>query len=412
VEGEKMMEQRPHYGWVMVAIGALMTCVAIGAMFSLAVFLQPITQATGWSRAGVSSAMTLNFLAMGIAGFGWGALSDRFGTRIVVLSGAVLLGLGLVLASRATSQLEFQLTYGLIVGIAAGSFFAPMIAAVTSWFERHRSLAVSLVSAGLGVAPMTISPFAAWLVSRSDWRSAQLTIGILVWILLVPASLFVRQAPGNAADRTRAGAAAGGARMNVSHALRSTPFIVLALTFFACCAAHSGPIFHTISYAIGCGLPATAAVTIYSVEGLSGLGGRLGLGLLADRLGAKRVLIGGLLVQAFAAGSFVFAARLEDFYAVAAVFGFAYGGVMPLYAVLARQYFGQHIMGTLFGAATMVSSLGMALGPSIGGWIFDTFGGYAWLYIGSFALGIGAVAIAFAFPATLISTTHLKEIAA
>jgi len=94
------------------------------------------------------------------------------------------------------------------------------------------------------------------------------------------------------------------------------------------------------------------------------------------------------------------------------VFGFAYGGVMPLYAVLARQYFGQHIIGTLFGAATMVSSLGMALGPSIGGWIFDTFGGYAWLYIGSFALGIGAVAIAFAFPASFISTTHLKEIAA
>jgi MFS family permease len=66
--------------------------------------------------------------------------------------------------------------------------------------------------------------------------------------------------------------------------------------------------------------------------------------------------------------------------------------------VLAREYFGQRIMGTVLGAATMVSSLGMALGPSIGGWIFDRFGGYAWLYIGSFALGIGAAAIAVAFP--------------
>jgi MFS family permease len=82
---ERNQTRAIHYGWVMVAIGALMTCVAIGAMFSLAVFLQPMTEATGWSRAGVSSAMTLNFLAMGIAGFGWGALSDRFGTRIVVL---------------------------------------------------------------------------------------------------------------------------------------------------------------------------------------------------------------------------------------------------------------------------------------------------------------------------------------
>ena len=82
----------------------------------------------------------------------------------------------------------------------------------------------------------------------------------------------------------------------------------------------------------------------------------------------------------------------------AVVFGFAYGGVMPLYAVLAREYFGQRILGTVLGAATMVSTLGMALGPLGGGWIFDRFGGYAWLYIGSFALGMGAVAIALAFP--------------
>lgn len=175
---------RTSYGWVVVALGALMTCVAVGAMFSLAVFLQPITEATGWSRAGVSSAMTLNFLMMGLAGFAWGTLSDRFGPRIVVLAGGVLLGLGLLLASRATSQLEFQLVYGLIVGTAAGSF--------------------------------------------------------------------------------------------------------------------------------------------------------------------------------------IFARRLEEFYAVAIVFGFAYGGVMPLYAALAREYFSQNIMAAILGAAMMISSLGMALGPSAG----------------------------------------------
>src|SRR5918999_4366299 len=165
------------YGWVMVALGALMTCVAIGAMFSLAVFLEPMTRDTGWSRAAISSAMSLNFIAMGIAGFGWGALSDRIGTRKVVLAGSVLLGLGLVVASRAPSQLAFLLSYGLIVGVAAGSFFAPMIAAVMGWFERNRSLAVSLVSVGIGVAPLTLSPFAAWLVAHTDWRTAQLAIG-------------------------------------------------------------------------------------------------------------------------------------------------------------------------------------------------------------------------------------------
>jgi MFS family permease len=388
-----------RYAWVMVGLGALMSCVALGAMMSLAVFLQPITEATGWSRAGVSAAMTLNFLVMGAAGFAWGGLNDRYGTRPVVLAGAVLLGLGLVLASRAASQLQFLLAYGVLVGASAGSLFVPMIAAITGWFTRHRSLAVSLVSAGMGVAPMTISPFAAWLLATRDWRSAQLAIGVLVWVLLVPAAWFVRQAPQAPAKQ---GADTAQPAMDVWQALRSTSFIVLGATFFACCATHAGPIFHTISYAMACGVPALAAVSIYSVEGLAGLGGRLVLGLLGDRYGAKRVLIAGLLVQALAAGLFVFVRRLEEFYAVAAVFGFAYGGVMPLYAVLARDYFRQEIMGSVLGAAAMISSLGMALGPGIGGWIFDAFGSYAWLYLGSFAIGLGAVAVAFAFPPPLV----------
>ena len=385
----------PRYGWVMVAVGALMTCIAVGAMFSLAVLLRPITEATGWSNTAVSSAMTLNFLAMGAAGFGWGALSDRIGPRKVVLAGALLLGLGLFFASRATSALQFQLAFGLLVGIATGSFFTPMIAAVMGWFTQHRGLAVSLVSVGVGVAPMTMSPFAAWLITQMDWRSAQLVLAGLVWATLVPAAFLVRRPPAAPASEE---AASDGPQMSVGEALRSPQYIVLALTFFACCAAHAGPIFHTVSYAMTCGLAPLAAVTIYSVEGLAGLGGRLAFGILADRLGVKRVLIAGLLVQAVAAGAFVYAARLGEFYIVAATFGFAYGGVMPLYAVLAREYFGQRILGTVFGAAAMVSSLGMALGPAIGGWIFDSFGRYTWMYVGSAAIGLAAAAIALAFP--------------
>ena len=385
----------PRYGWVMVALGAFMTCIAIGAMFSLAVFLQPITQSTGWSHAEVSAAMTIGFLAMGAAGFGWGALSDRIGPRPVVLAGAVLLGLGLFLASRAQSPLQFQLAFGLLIGAAIGSFFSPMIAAVMGWMTTHRGLAVALVSVGVGVAPVTMSPFAAWLITQVDWRQAQMVLAVLVWATLIPAALFARRPP--AAPAVGQGGAEG-APIRLRDAFVSLPFIVLALTFFACCATHSGPIFHTISYAMTCGVAPLAAVTIYSVEGVAGLFGRLAFGVAADRLGVKRVLIAGLLIQAIAAGTFVYAMRLGEFYAVAAAFGFAYGGVMPLYAVLAREYFGQRILGAVFGAAAMVSSLGMALGPVLGGWVFDRFGTYTYMYIGSFAVGLGAVAIAFVFP--------------
>lgn len=385
----------PRYGWVMVALGAFMTCIAIGAMFSLAVFLRPITESTGWSTTAVSAAMTLNFLAMGAAGFGWGALSDRIGPRPVVLAGAILLGLGLFFASRAQSVLAFQLSFGLLVGTAVGSFFSPMIAAVMGWISERRGLAVALVSVGVGVAPVTMSPFAAWLITQMDWRAAQMVIAVLVWATLVPAALFVRRPPVTSA----AGQGVSEEKpMKLRDAFLSAPFLVLALTFFACCAAHAGPIFHTVTYAMTCGIAPLAAVTVYSVEGLAGLGGRLALGVAADRLGVKRVLIAGLIIQALAAFAFISASRLGEFYAVAAVFGFAYGGVMPLYAVLAREYFGQRILGAVFGAAAMVSSLGMALGPAIGGWIFDTFGQYTWLYIYSGAIGLGAVAIALAFP--------------
>ena len=79
------------------------------------------------------------------------------------------------------------------------------------------------------------------------------------------------------------------------------------------------------------------------------------------------------------------------------MFGIAYGGVMPVSAIVVRVYFGGRIMGSMFGAVVMISTIGMAIGPWVGGFVFDRLGGYGWLYIGSCAIGLGAAAIAFAF---------------
>jgi MFS family permease len=383
-----------RYRWVIVGLGALLGCLSAGTMFSLAVFLEPMAHATGWSRAGISSAMTINFLAMAPASFLWGSLSDRIGPRPVLLAGSVLLGLGTALASRAGSLLEFQIVYGLLVGIGTGAIFAPLMATVTLWFERRRSLAVSLVSAGMGVAPMTVSPFARWLVSTWDWQTAMLGIGVMAWAVMIPAALFVRRAP----VTPRAARGAGGqGGMTTLQALRTPTFGVIAMTYFCCCATHSGPIFHTVSYAIACGIAPLAAVTIYSVEGLAGLVGRLVFGLAGDRYGAKAALVCGLMIQATAAGVYFFTNDLAGFYMVAMVFGMAYGGVMPLYSVLIRENFPPHLMGGVIGAASLAANLGMSLGPLAGGLIFDAFASYGWLYIGSFGIGWGAVLIALTF---------------
>lgn len=389
---------RTHYRWIIVAAGGLLGCVAIGGLFSLPVFLRPIAQDTGWSTTGISTAMTLAFVALALGSIAWGYLSDRVGPRIVVLAGSLLLTAGLALASLATSLVAFQLLFGAVVGFSAAAIFAPMMACVTGWFDTRRSLAVSLVSAGMGMAPMTMSPLAAWLVQAHDWRTSLQIIAALVAAIMVPMALLVRRPP--ALAQAASAAAPGAAHeptLSVGRAMRSAPFLILVLTSFLSCATHSGPIFHTVSYAVTCGIPLMAAVSIYSLEGLAGMGGRLVFGLLGDRFGAARVLVLALLAQAMVVLGYVYARELGSFYTVAALFGFTYAGVMPLFAVIARENFPLRMMGTVIGGTTMASSLGMALGPVLGGLIYDTFSSYAWLFIGACALGIGAFLSALAF---------------
>jgi MFS family permease len=389
---------KSHYRWVIVAAGGVLGCVAIGALFALPVFIRPISRDTGWSITGVSSAMTFAFLAMALGSIVWGSLSDRFGPRLIVLLGSGILAASVALASHARSLIEFQVLFGLVVGGAAAAIFAPMMACVTGWFDTHRSLAVSLVSAGMGMAPLTMSPLAAWLITHYDWRTSLEIIAALAAAVMIPVALLVHRAP--AAGGTHAADAADSepqSAMTSGQALRSPQFIILLLTNFFCCATHSGPIFHTVSYALTCGISMIAAVSIYSVEGLAGLVGRIAFGILGDRLGAKRVLVSGLLLQAFGALAYFFVRELNAFYAVAAVFGFIYAGIMPLYAVLARENFPLRMMGTIIGGTAMAGSLGMATGPVAGGLIYDTFGSYQWLYIGACGIGIGAFLIALTF---------------
>ena len=144
------------YGWVIVGVGFVVTCIGLGTMLSLGVFLQPMSAAMGWSRAEISVAALLSFLFMGAGSLLWGALSDRYGTRMVVLCGGALLGLGMVLASRASTLLEFQLLFGTIVGVASGSFYAPLTSTTSLACPTWSFASTRLIVPALMVTPLLV----------------------------------------------------------------------------------------------------------------------------------------------------------------------------------------------------------------------------------------------------------------
>src|SRR2546423_10441199 len=166
-----------------------------------------------------------------------------------------------------------------------------------------------------------------------------LVLGDLAWLVIIPSALLVREPPALPTAAVVPTTAAEGPELTVAQALRTPQFAAIALTFFACCAAHSGPIFHMVTYAIDHGVPAMAAATVLSAAGVASLGGKIICGLVADRVGAKRVLVTGLALQAVALSPFPLTRPAGRFYAPAPIFGLAYSGAMALSAVLLRPNF-------------------------------------------------------------------------
>jgi MFS family permease len=388
-------EGRVFYGWVVVGAAAAIVCVGVGSLFSLAVFLRPIEESMRWSRGAISSVALLNWLTMGLGSFAWGALSDRIGTRAVVVIGGVLLGLGLVLASLAQTLWQFYAAFGVVVGFAVGAFYAPLTSTATRWFTRQRALAVALVSSGIGLGLLCISPLARWLITQYEWRTAMLVLGDIAWLVVIPAGLLVRNGPADVGATAMGGAGDAGATHTTGDVLRAPAFWAIALTHFACCAAHSGPIFHMVSHATDQGVAAMAAATALGVSGLSSVAGRVGGGILADRFGTRRTIVAALALQALVVLLYLFAREAATFYALALVFGLAFGGVMPLYAVITRETFGERVMGSAYGAVFLVSTIGMGLGSFAGGWFYDQLGSYVWMYATSVGIGSAAVLLAF-----------------
>ncbi len=394
------------YGWVVLGAAFFVIMVGIGTMFSMGVFLIPLQEEFGWSRSQISLASLLNWLTFGLFSFLFGALSDRVGARRVVFFGGIMLGLGLILSSFTRQIWHLYLTFGLLGGMGVGAFYVPLSATATRWFTMNRGLAVAIVSGGNGIGILVVAPLVRHLISTYGWATAFVAMGLLAWAIILPVALLIRNSPDEmgyhaygAGDKQSArlgfeGIERGGIELSGREATRTPTFWIIAVTHFLCCAAHSGPIFHMVPFAMDVGIPKMVAATLLGVSGFVSIAGRVGAGVLADRIGAKTTLMAMLTLQSVGIVLYLLAGPLWTFLTLSAVFGLAYGGVMPLYTVLTRQYFGERVMGTVYGAVFGVSSIGMGIGSYLGGFFFDLTAHYAWLYVVSFLLGTSAIMLA------------------
>jgi len=391
---------RLFYGWVVLAAGIAMIMVGVALIFSLAVFLPPLEEELGWSRSLISGIALVNWLVFGIGAFTWGTLSDRIGTRRVVSAGAGLLGAAMLLSSQATSAWHLYAAFGVLGAAGASAFYVPLSAMAIRWFAARRGLALGLVNAGMGLGIMIGPPLARALITALGWRATFAVFAALTWsvALAVVGRLYDRPADVGLREYGHGAAAFRPATPSLAfepgQALRHPAFWLIALVHFCCCAAHSGPIFHMVAHAMDLGVGKMAAAGMLGLSGGVSIGGRIGAGLLADRFGAKPALVGMLILQAVTLSGYLAAEGELPLFAVAVAFGFAYGGAMPLYALVTREYFGERVIGTAFGGIFFVSAVGMGLGAFAGGWLHDVLGSYWTLHLSSMLIGVAGVVAA------------------
>ncbi|MEK7839458.1 MAG: MFS transporter, partial [candidate division NC10 bacterium] len=201
------MTSPPPYRWVILGAAFVVIAMSIGTLLTLAVFLEPMEKSLGWSRASIGAIGFFNWIVMGAGGFVAGYLSDRFGTRIVVLIGSGLLGLGLVLSSQVSALWHFYVTFGLMVGGGVSAFYVPLTVTAVKWFPGNRGMASAVASAGSGFGILALSPLSRWLINEYEWRTAFVVLGDMAWLIVIPAALLLRDPPAPATDDSHWGSA-------------------------------------------------------------------------------------------------------------------------------------------------------------------------------------------------------------
>jgi MFS family permease len=396
-------QPRFFYGWVIVFAGLFLSLIMFGIVDAFGVMFKPLSEQFQWGRDTISVASMINWICFGLGNLVCGTLSDRFGSRRLLIAGGVLFIVGTLLMSQIQSLWHLYLAFGVVMAIGRSAAAVPLTALITKWFTRNQGLALAIAQSQ-NVGPAVFAPLTVFLLTQTDWRGAYLWLGVGA-LLIIPLAFFMKdyQEEYGASSQYSGKSGSGSVFMpavhfTLSQAMRTRAFWTLNLMVVGCCVCHSCILLHGFNHMTDVGLQATTASQVAAVMAISGMVGKIMCGMLADRIGGKWAMALFLMLQAVMIPMFINAHAVPTFFSWAVLFGLGYGGPMPVYAMLFREYFGTRSIGAILGVFFMIAAVGMGSGGLMGGVMYNHLGSYALPFFTSTGTGLISAFLALTLP--------------
>ncbi len=373
------------HAWTVAVASVALASVGGGSYFLIAVAMQPIAAEFAIGTGPLSLAYSMAMLGMGFGGIAAGAIADRRGVAVTAVIGVFGVATGAYLVSGSESPSALVLTYGVAFGLLGNAaFVTPLYANITRWFVKHRGLAVAIVASSQALGGTYWPPVYRFAIDQWGWRATYEGYALAMLCVGLPLCLLFRRPPPEAPV-----VAAEAGRDTEKLVFGLAPNFVLGLLCLAiigCCIAMSMPMVHLVNHAQSLEISATRATLMLSLlMGVSGIA-RLSWGAVMDRIGALQTLFITSALQASALAMMAVATTELSLYAVAVFFGLGFGGLLPCYPVVLRDYFPLAGLGWRVGMVVAFGTIGMALGPPIAGGVFDQTGTYGL----GFGVGVAA----------------------
>jgi OFA family oxalate/formate antiporter-like MFS transporter len=368
---------KPFYGWFVVAAAFLVTFVGFGSAYTFSSFVEPLQREFNASRGAVSLVFSIAGCLYFTLGVISGPLADRWGAKRVAAVGMVLVGAGLMLASRAHTLFQVYAAYSLGIGLGVGCSYVPALGVVQRWFIKRRGFASGIAVSGIGVGTLVMPPLATALIARFGWRSTYLVLGVCAIVLGVGACLLIVDHPqqrGTGPDGAPLSAAnSSGARTGSSlrEAVRTARFAGLYAAGLLSAFGVFVPFVHLAPYAIDRGIAPPTAALLLGVIGLGSTAGRFFLGSVADRIGRDRFLVAMYAGMAVSFALWWVASGFAALALFALVFGVFYGGWVAIMPAIVGDHFGNRNVSSIIGVLYTSVAFGTLLGPSAAGYAFD-----------------------------------------